>query len=118
MTKYKTAHIRHTAAHLKTKKTPKPKMAEVRARKTAKINRRTMEMKEPKWHLISNVPPPSLVWLEFYDGDKTMSDEGLNHIDFIRKDGTALSCYLHNYTHWRRLTKPDYVKTTREKTNG
>ena len=66
------------------------------------------ERNKSEWFLIRDNSPPINKWLEFYDGDKTMdSYRPLNHIDIINKKGEAAINYLHNYTHWRYLTKPE-----------
>ena len=51
--------------------------------------------------------PPIDMWVEFYDGDKTLGKDLLNHIDKVDKHGKCIVNYLHNYTHWRFLTKPN-----------
>lgn len=58
------------------------------------------------WKLIKKDAPPIEKWLEFYDGENSMSDEVLNHIDKIDKYGHCVENYLHNYTHWRHLSAP------------
>ena len=60
-----------------------------------------------EWVKITNKMPPLNVWLEFYDGDKTMGHHPpFNHIDILNKRGEATVHYIHNYTHWRPLTAP------------
>lgn len=61
-----------------------------------------------EWIKIADQAPPLNVWLEFYDGNKTMSHCGPpNHIDILNNRGEALVNYRHNYTHWRLLTAPN-----------
>ena len=59
------------------------------------------------WNLIEKVAPPRRKWLEFYDGNKTMRLDLLNHIDKIDQHGDCICHYLHNYTHWRYLSAPN-----------
>ena len=60
-----------------------------------------------EWVKITDEQPPVGVWLEFFDGDKTMGHhQPFNHVDKINKRGEAQVNYLHNYTHWRLLTAP------------
>lgn len=51
--------------------------------------------------------PPIDVWVEFYDGEKTMRDSPLHYIDKIDKYGDCDHNYLINYTHWRYLSAPN-----------
>lgn len=59
------------------------------------------------WNVIEKDIPPREQWLEFYDGNKTMRFDLLNHIDKIDRHGNCICNYLHNYTHWRYLSKPN-----------
>lgn len=63
-----------------------------------------------EWVKITDEQPPTNVWLEFFDGDKTMGHhQPFNHIDKINKRGEAQVNYIHNYTHWRLLTAPKLI---------
>ena len=64
-------------------------------------------IRSSRFHAIADRFPPRGVWLEFYDGKKTMGDTPpFNHIDKLGEHDCKVN-YLHNYTHWRKLSQPD-----------
>jgi hypothetical protein len=59
------------------------------------------------WISIKDKLPPVEEWVLFYDGEHTMQGELRYTIDKIDKQGHCFVCYLHNYTHWMQLSRPE-----------